>query len=77
MARENAATKARRYLCEGRLVVTEVDGETVHATCRGDGLIHSVEHTRRRGWRCSCPAATACSHILATRLVVATNREAS
>jgi uncharacterized Zn finger protein len=75
MARENAAAKARGYLAEGRLVVTEVDGETVQATCRGDGLVHRIEHTRRRGWRCTCPASTACSHLIATRLVTVIERK--
>ena len=62
-ARENAATKGRRYLTEGRLVITSVlPGERVRAAARGDGRIH------RLGWHARTDA---CSHLIALRLVVA------
>lgn len=71
MARENAAAKARRYLGEGRLVLTRVDPLRVIGACRGDGAIHTVTYTQRT-WACTCPARTdQCAHLLAVRLVVA------
>jgi hypothetical protein len=36
MTRETVAAKARRYLAEGRLTVTFVDGDHVAATCQCD-----------------------------------------
>ena len=42
--RENAATKARRYLCEGRVVVTGVAPNRVEARVRGDGTFHACHY---------------------------------
>lgn len=71
MPRENASAKARRYLCEGRVVLHRVDRIRVVASVRGDGTIHRVAYSRR-AWTCTCPARTAaCAHLLAVRLVVA------
>jgi uncharacterized Zn finger protein len=70
--RENAATKARRYLCEGRLVLESVHPGEATATCRGDGLLYRLGWRRATGWWCTCPARSdQCSHLLAMRLVVA------
>ncbi len=70
--RENAAEKAKRYLCEGRVIITSVAGEHIRATCRGDGELHHVEiHGDDR--RCTCLARGRCSHIAAVGLVTATN----
>jgi hypothetical protein len=44
MSREDAATKARRYLAEGRLLVTAVSGDHVTAGCRGDGAVYRPGH---------------------------------
>lgn len=72
--RENAAAKARRYLAEGRLSITEVAGPRVRATARGDGVMYECGHSGGDpwgGWWCTCPARSACSHLLALRSVVA------
>ena len=70
MARESAATKAVRYLSEGRLIVTEVSKRRVRAYCRGGGALYSVSWDAR-GWRCDCPALTECAHLKALKMVVA------
>ena len=69
--RENAATKARRYLTEGRVVVTHVSQGRVDASIRGDGIIHLA--TFRTGcWSCTCEVRTdQCSHLIALRLCTA------
>jgi uncharacterized Zn finger protein len=68
--RENAASKARRYLTEGRLTITRVDGREVRARVRGDGAIYRTEHDTTWGWSCTCPARGRCCHLLALGLVV-------
>jgi hypothetical protein len=68
---ETAATKAARYLAEGRLVVTLVDADLIVASCRGDGEIHQLGHEPGRGWWCTCPArGYQCAHLRGLRLVV-------
>lgn len=75
MSRENAAAKARRYLTEGRLVLTRVDRSRVAGVCRGDGAVHQVSYAQRV-WSCTCPARSErCAHLLAVRLVVAVDLE--
>lgn len=72
MARENAASKATRYLAESRIVVLSVQpGDHVRAAARGDGRIHRM--TWKAGlWRCDCPCRTdQCSHLIALRRDVA------
>jgi hypothetical protein len=74
MSRENAATKSRRLLAEGRLRVLAVDLEnwSARGECRGDsGAIYDVGRDRGAGWFCSCPAQSRCSHVFALELVVA------
>lgn len=70
MAREDAATKARRYLSEGRLHVLLVHKDRVFAECKGDGAIWHPVYARGR-WGCDCPAGAArnCAHLRALRLV--------
>lgn len=69
MTRENAVSKAKRYLAEGRLVIIETRPGYVEATARGDGAIHRLGYLRGRWW-CACPArSTQCSHLRALRLV--------
>jgi uncharacterized Zn finger protein len=68
--REGAQRKGRRYLVEGRLVVTSVVGNNVRAVCRGQGVLHHVGHDDARGWWCDCEARTTCSHLVALQLVV-------
>ena len=70
MTRETAAAKARRYLGEGRLTITEVHGDHVAALCRGDGQVYQLGHDPDRGWWCSCLGRTdQCCHLAALRLV--------
>ena len=68
MTRENAETKARRYLTEGRLIVHRVDGTSITATCRGAGEVYNVSY-HRGGWLCECPATGRCAHLVALMLV--------
>lgn len=64
-----AEAKGRRYLAEGRLLVTAVTGDVVEATCRGDGAVYRLGW--HGTWECSCPARTErCAHLTALRLVV-------
>lgn len=72
--RESAATKARRYLAEGRLIVRRVDGPYALAFCRGDGVMHRIEQHHDVGI-CSCPARGRCAHLLALGLVTASTRK--
>lgn len=68
--RENAASKGRRYLTEGRVVITRLNTGSVDAVVRGDGTHHAVAW-RPHLWTCTCEARGTCSHLLAVRLVVA------
>lgn len=71
--RENAHTKATRYLGEGRLVIRELDEDAgvVQADVRGAGAVWTCGHDST-GWFCDCPARTdQCAHLVAVRLVVA------
>ncbi len=67
--RENAPTKARRLLVEGRVVVHYCGPQGVRAFVRGSGELHRVEYQHGRGWICSCPAIGRCSHRQAVELV--------
>ena len=69
MPREDAMTKARRLLGEGRVVITRVDGRDVAALVRGDSAeIYSVTH-HAGIWACDCAALGRCSHVQALMLV--------
>jgi hypothetical protein len=72
MTREDAASKARRIVGEGRLIVRELDEHagTVMGEVRGDGAVW-ITGRDERGWFCDCPARGRCSHQLALGLVVA------
>ncbi len=74
VVRENAESKSRRYLGEGRLTVEHVDARRVEATCRGSGAVYAVAWTLGEGWTCSCPALGRCSHRLALMAVVVRER---
>lgn len=69
MTRETVGAKAARYLAEGRLVVSFVNGDSVTAWCRGDGEVYELGHDIARGWHCGCPARADCAHLVALRLV--------
>jgi hypothetical protein len=69
--RENAMTKSRRYLLEGRCILRYVDADRVVARVRGR-TVYDVEHQAGSGWSCSCPAKSSrCAHVLAVGHVVA------
>jgi uncharacterized Zn finger protein len=66
---EDAASKGRRYLVEGRLHICHADGRRILARCRGDsGAIYPVG-LERDSWFCTCPAKRRCSHMMALMLV--------
>lgn len=69
MTRENAEAKGRRYLVEGRLMVTTLDHEHVTATARGSGHLYRCGHNAADGWWCTCPARSRCAHLVALQLV--------
>ena len=69
MPREDAATKARRLLAEGRVTIVHADEGGVAALIRGDSaMTYRVTHAGGE-WRCDCAARTRCSHIQALMLV--------
>lgn len=74
MARENAQHKGRRYLTEGRLTVTRVDGDDIRSLCKGQGEIHTQAHIGAGRWECSCPARGLCAHLVALQLVTVQRR---
>jgi uncharacterized Zn finger protein len=69
MARESVEAKGRRYLVEGRLMITAVARDQASATIRGNGHLYRVGHSPADGWWCTCPAKTRCAHIVALQLV--------
>lgn len=70
MSRETVPQKAMRYLTEGRLIVEQVAGDQVRATCRGAGEVYQLGHDPGRGWWCSCPVRSdRCAHLDALRRV--------
>ncbi len=80
VGRENAATKARRYLLEARLTVELVDGEEIRATCRGSDSTYQLGYMPGRAWWCDCLArSSSCAHINVLKLVtlVPTGRKES
>lgn len=70
MTRESADAKAKRYLTEGRVIVTRVQPGHIDAAVRGDGAVWPVTY-RRGSWLCRCPAQGRCCHLLAVGLVTA------
>jgi hypothetical protein len=73
MTREDAITRGRRLVAEGRLIVNYVSGRVITAVCRGDsGAIHRCGFDPGRGWWCACPALTKCAHLHALQLVTIT-----
>jgi hypothetical protein len=68
--RESADTKAKRYLVEGRVIITRVSDRVVHAKVRGDGRLYDVTFTGY--WSCPCEVRTdRCAHLRAVRMVTA------
>jgi hypothetical protein len=73
---ENAEARGRRYLVEGRLVITRIDAKGIVATCRGSGMVDDVTWFAGSGWRCTCPARSTCVHLHALQLVTVVDRMA-
>ncbi len=71
MARETAREKAKRYLTEGRVIVTTALPGLVEATARG-GTVYRVGYSPGKGWTCTCPhPRPTCSHLRALRTITA------
>ena len=71
MVREDAESKAKRYLSEGRIIIVRVSDDRLLARVRGDGSVWLVMF-EGGVWSCPCPARTdQCSHLRAVRLVTA------
>jgi hypothetical protein len=68
--REDAQTKARRYLAEGRVRIRLLNEQSADADAevRGSGAVYAVEHDDK-GWSCDCAARTECAHIAALKCV--------
>jgi hypothetical protein len=69
--RENAESKARRYLAEGRVRIVACDeaAGTIMAQVRGSGAVYAAGHGAK-GWSCDCAAKSKnCAHILALKLI--------
>ena len=68
--RENARTKSKRLLIEGRVLIRSAGPQGVSALVRGDsGCLRRVSYENAR-WFCDCPALGPCSHIMAVEAVV-------
>ncbi len=70
MPREDAQSKGRRYVLEGRVQVYRVDDRVVRATVRGQGEVYRCGFDPGDGWWCACPARTRCCHLVSLQLVV-------
>jgi uncharacterized Zn finger protein len=71
MPREDARTKARRLLVEGRIEIVRLDEHGCLALVRGDSSEIRTARFERGAWSCDCPALGYCSHAMACALVVA------
>ena len=72
MTRQSAASKARTYLAEGRVIVTHARPRvSVRARVRGDGAVYRCGWEAGT-WHCDCPYRTdQCAHLIALRLISA------
>lgn len=70
-AAEPTWTKAFLMLVDGRVRVTFVANNVIHATVTGDNGEYFVDYglTRAERWHCSCPARVDCSHMRAVQQV--------
>lgn len=66
--RENAESKGRRYLAEGRVTIAHAGPDGIRATVRGNGEFYEVAY-ERGDWSCTCPAVGRCAHLVALMLV--------
>jgi uncharacterized Zn finger protein len=71
MPREDAATKARRLLGEGRVTIRTLEQDLIVARVRGDSAREHEVTWEPSGWACPCDALSRlCSHTQAVMLVV-------
>jgi hypothetical protein len=65
------AQRAADCLVEGRLVVEQVTGDLVVASCRDDsGEVYRLGHDpQAQEWRCTCAIRGTCPHLHALQLV--------
>jgi len=69
--RESAANKAKRYLNEGRVIISDVRLNRVSAAVRGNGRVYKTGFSDGV-WHCDCPTPTdRCSHLFAVRKITA------
>jgi uncharacterized Zn finger protein len=71
--REDARTKASRYLVEARvrILTASEDGGYVSAEVRSDHSVVYVVAFTEGAWTCTCPAFNpSCAHVLAVQRVV-------
>jgi hypothetical protein len=67
---EDARSRGRRLVAEGRLIVRRVNAVEIRALCRGDsGEIYELGYDPSGGWWCDCIARTQCGHLYALQLV--------
>lgn len=69
MMREDAATKARRLLSEGRVTIGLLSDDEIRAEVRGDSARTYAVIWSPGGWSCPCDALSRCSHVRAVQLV--------
>ena len=67
--REDAATKARRLLAEGRVTVRTITADEIVAEVRGDSARTYSTRYDPSGWACTCDARSRCSHVRAVMLI--------
>ena len=68
--REDAASKARRLLAEGRVTMRVITTDEIVAEVRGDSARTHSTGWDPGGWYCDCDARSRCSHVRAVQLVV-------
>jgi uncharacterized Zn finger protein len=69
--REDAQTKARRLLAEGRVTLRHLEPDRIGASVRGDSACVYRVGWEPSGWHCDCAAVSIrCSHVRAVMLVV-------
>jgi uncharacterized Zn finger protein len=73
MPREDAQTKARRLVSEGRVTIRRIRDDLIAAHVRGDTAEVYAVTLEPDGWSCGCPALGRCSHVRAVQLVTLTH----
>ena len=71
--REDAQTKARRLVSEGRVTIRRIGDDLIVADVRGDTAEVYPVTWDPDSWSCGCPALGRCSHVRAVQLVTLTH----